>query len=75
MMNYHHFKISLLLVVVLFVQSSFARDVTRWGLPEGAKARLAKGKITGNVTYSPDGTQLYFTLPEVAFFEQSENVA
>ena len=31
---------------------------TQWGLPEGAKARLGKGRITGNVTYSPDGTRL-----------------
>ena len=28
------------------------------GLPEVAKVRLGKGKITGNVTFSPDGTRL-----------------
>ena len=33
-------------------------DYTRWRLPEGAKARLGKGKITGNVAFSPDGTRL-----------------
>ena len=33
-------------------------DYTRWQLPESAKARLGKGKITGNVAFSPDGTRL-----------------
>ena len=33
-------------------------DYTQWQLPEGAKARLGKGKITGNVAFSPDGTRL-----------------
>ncbi len=28
------------------------------GLPEGAKARLGKGRISGEITYSPDGTRL-----------------
>ena len=31
---------------------------TQWDLPEGAKARLGKGSITGNIAYSPDGTRL-----------------
>ena len=43
---------------VLFPLSTFAQDYTQWGLPEGAKARLGKGHITGNITYSPDGTRL-----------------
>ena len=33
-------------------------DYTQWQLPEDAKARLGKGKITGNVAFSPDGTRL-----------------
>ncbi len=33
-------------------------DYTQWQLPEGAKARFGKGKITGNVAFSPDGTRL-----------------
>ena len=33
-------------------------DYTHWKLPEGAKARLGKGSITGNVAFSPDGTRL-----------------
>ena len=54
------FNTSLLLVTVLFVQDSHAQDYTRWGLPEGAKARLGKGNIWGNraMAYSPDGTRL-----------------
>ena len=39
------------------MQASLALDYTRWGLPEGAKARLGKGSIT-DVVYSPDGTRL-----------------
>ena len=33
-------------------------DYTQWQLPEGAKARIGKGKITGNVAFSPDGNRL-----------------
>ena len=32
-------------------------DYTQWGLPEGAKARLGKGRID-DIAYSPDGTRL-----------------
>ena len=51
------FKLSLLFVSVLFLQNSFAQDYTRWGLPDGAKARLSKGWIL-NFAYSPDGTRI-----------------
>ena len=51
-------NVALLLVCVLFVQNSRAQDHTRWGLPEGAIARLGKGRISGNIAYSPDGTLL-----------------
>ena len=50
--------VTLLMFFVLFPLSTFAQDYTQWGLPEGAKARLGKGHITGNITYSPDGTRL-----------------
>ena len=33
-------------------------NYTQWRLPEGAKARLGKGEITGNIAFSPDGTRL-----------------
>ena len=36
--------------------NAFAQDYTTWNLPEGAKVRLGKGAVSGNVEYSPDGT-------------------
>ena len=51
-------RFSLLLVCTLFIQNSVAQDYTRWNLPEGAKMRLGKGEISGNIAYSPDGTRL-----------------
>ena len=50
------FKLTLLFVFVLFLQNGFAQDYTRWGLPEGARARLSKGKLH-DIVYSPDGSQ------------------
>ena len=51
------FKLSLLLISVLLPHIAFAQDYTRWGLPEGATARLGKGNIS-DIAYSPDGTRL-----------------
>ena len=60
----------MLFISTLFLPHAFAQDYTRWGLPEGAKMRLGKGKIVnleGHLTeigrgrsyqFSPDGTQL-----------------
>ena len=50
--------VTLLMLFALFPLSTFAQDYTQLGLPEGAKARLGKGHITGNITHSPDGTRL-----------------
>ena len=50
--------VTLLILFALFPVSTFAQDYTQWSLPEGAKARLGKGHITGNIAYSPDGTRL-----------------
>ena len=50
------FKLTLLFVFVLFLQNGFAQDYTRWGLPEGARARLSKGKLH-DIVYSPDGSR------------------
>ena len=47
-----------LFVSIVFLPNTFAQNYTQWRLPEGAKARLGKGAITGNVQYSPDGTLL-----------------
>ncbi|MYI94986.1 sigma-70 family RNA polymerase sigma factor, partial [Candidatus Poribacteria bacterium] len=33
-------------------------DYTQWGLPDGAKARIGKGWLTGNMAFSPDGRRL-----------------
>ena len=38
--------------------NSFAQDSTQWHLPEGAKARLGNGSLTGRIAFSSDGTQL-----------------
>ena len=51
----------LLILTIFFVSMLFqanvsAQDYTQWHLPEGAKARLGKGTITGNSLYSPDGS-------------------
>ena len=52
------FILNVLFVGALSLQTSFAQDYTRWGLPEGAKMRLGKGWISGDITFSPDGTVL-----------------
>ena len=53
-----YLKLSFVLVVVLFLQNSFAQNLTQCVLPEGAKARLGQGSISGNIAFSPNGTQL-----------------
>ena len=45
------------LIHALFLRSVIAKNYTQWKLPEGAKARLSKGEISG-ISYSPDGTQI-----------------
>ena len=53
------FSICLLLFIVsvLYLSDSPAQNYAQWHLPEGAKARLGKGKIN-DVQLSPDGSQL-----------------
>ena len=51
------FGFGLLLGCVLFLQNSVAQDYTQFSLPEGAIARLGKGKVF-RLQYSPDGTRL-----------------
>ena len=50
--------VTLFTVFILFSFNTFATDYTQWGLPEDAKAHLGEGWISGNIAYSPDGTQL-----------------
>ena len=49
----------LFLISTFYLSNTFAQyqSVTQFGLPEGAKARLGKGKIS-DIAYSPDGTRL-----------------
>ena len=47
-----------LFVLCLLLSNGFAQQYTaKWHLPEGAKARLGRGKLN-NVIFSPDGTQI-----------------
>ncbi len=62
-------KTTLISTIILFTLSLFtflphtaAADITEWGLPEGAEARLGKGAVRANrIAYSPDGTHLAVT--------------
>ena len=45
------------LLTIGFLPNSLAQEYTQWHLPEGATARLGKGKIK-DVKFSPDGTRL-----------------
>ena len=47
---------SLILLAVVSL-NTIAQDTSQWGLPEGAKARLGRGRIY-DLKYSPDGTRL-----------------
>ncbi len=58
MKNIRLFNVFLLLFCALFVQDSRAQDDNPFNLPEGARARLGKGRLSGDVAYSPDGTRL-----------------
>ena len=51
--------LTFIFVTLLFLPSTFAQDYTRWGLPEGAKARLGKGCAYLVISHIlPDGTRL-----------------
>ena len=51
------FLIILFLSFVLFLPNLPASDYTKWHLPEGAKARIGKGSISG-ITFSSDNERL-----------------
>ena len=58
-MKAKQFRILMLLMVsVLFIPYTFAEDYTQWHLPEGAKARIGKGFMAGNIAFSPDSNRL-----------------
>ena len=50
--------LTVLVIFSLFSLNAFAQNYTQLSLPEGAKARLGKGSISGDIAYSPDGTRL-----------------
>ena len=49
--------VTLLILLVLFLPTAPAQDDMQLNLPEGAVARLGKGKVS-EVQYSPDGSRL-----------------
>ena len=53
----HGLFLSVLTLMLVLATGVFAQDVSQWHLPEGAIARLGKGKIK-DIKYSPDGTRL-----------------
>ena len=53
-----HTILTLLLISILFLPNISAQDYTQWHLPQGAKARIGKGRISGNIAFSPDNTRL-----------------
>ena len=48
------FLLSINLILLLFVSAVSAQNHARWGLPEGAKMRLGKGRII-DIEFSPNG--------------------
>ena len=50
---------SYLFLAVLATQTA-AQNSTQWDLPEGARARLGKSGITGDLVYSSDGKWCLF---------------
>ncbi len=52
------FSILMLLSLGTFAFNIYAQDYTKWSLPEGAKARLGKGDLTGTIAYSSNGDLL-----------------
>ena len=46
--------VTLLLISILLLPDAAIPDYTQWHLPEGVKARLGKGRVSGNVAFSPD---------------------
>ena len=49
--------LTLLFVSTLYLPTSFAQDYTKWSLPDGAIARLGKGRIN-QIAYFPNDIRL-----------------
>ena len=52
------FILTLFLISTTLLPIGFAQDSTTLNLPEGAKARLGKSRLTGHIAYLPDGALL-----------------
>ncbi len=52
------FSILMLLSLGTFAFNTYAQGYTKWSLPDGAKARLGRGRIAGKIAYSLDGDLL-----------------
>ena len=57
-MNIRRLLITIFLISIPFLSTAFSQNYSQWGLPDGAKRRLGKGYITGNMVFSPDSTRL-----------------
>ncbi len=58
-MNTRRLLITILfLISIPFLSTAFSQNYSQWGLPDGAKRRIGKGYITGNMVFSPDSTRL-----------------
>ena len=49
---------NLFLILMLFLSNAVSQDYSQLGLPTGAKIRIGKGAIHGNITFSPDSSIL-----------------
>ena len=53
-----HLQIIALLIIVNLLPTGYAEDYMRWHLPNGAKLRIGKGRISGDIAISPDNSIL-----------------
>ena len=45
-------------IIIYFLPTGYAEDYMRWQLPDGAKLRIGKGRISGDVVISPNNSIL-----------------
>lgn len=62
----------ILFLVCHLISFSIAQDFTKWNLPEGANARLGKGRIN-EITFSPDGTKFAVATTFAVWIYSAEN--
>ena len=57
-----YITLTLLLMLTPFLSNGYTQEYTAWGLPDGAKTRLGKGRIS-TLKFSPDGSQIAVVSP------------